>query len=65
MMSLVQDNLMNREGYTPYCGDEVCKPEHYTQRTKFDGEQFTCKCGWRSRFSKEFIQKYKEKWNLE
>ena len=66
-MSIVRDNILNVKGYTPYCGDELCKPRaiHSPERwprTKFDGKQFNClKCGWKSEFDKEFIEIYKEK----
>lgn len=54
-------SLMERQGYSPYCGAERCR---YTwPRTTFDGEQFNCKCGWRSGFDPEFIAQYKEKWH--
>ena len=68
-MSIVRDNLMTRQGYSPYCGDELCKPRttyslERCPRTKFDGEQFKCpKCGWKSEFDKEFIEGYKKHWN--
>lgn len=60
--SIVRSNLMEREGYEPYCGFHtegfVCM-----QRAKFDGEQFKCaSCGWRSSYESEFIQQYKAKW---
>lgn len=71
-MSIVRDNLMERKGYSPYCGDELCKPREYYPlkgekwpRTVFDGEQFNCpKCRWRSEFDEGFIKEYKEKWKL-
>lgn len=60
-MSVVRDNLMNEQGYSPYCG-AMCK---YMPRTYFDGEQFVCPdCGWRSEFPADFIAAYKKKWNL-
>ena len=62
-MSIVRDNLMSRPGYTPYCG----AAEHCMfgmPRTRFDGEQFVCRCGWRSSFEPEFIAEYKKKWRL-
>ncbi len=59
-MSIVRENLMNKPGYTPYCGNERC-PD--MPRTRFDGEQFVCPCcGWRSSFEEEFIDAYKAKW---
>ena len=41
-------------------------PTHCSNpRTKFNGEQFICReCGWVSEFPKEFIDKYKLKWNI-
>lgn len=61
-MSTVRDNLMNEKGYSPYCGSENCI--HLWPRTTFDGEQFRCRCGWRSQFEPEFILQYKIKWGL-
>ena len=69
-MSTVRDNLMNEEGYTPYCGSELCAPRtrfspERWPRTKFNGEQFICpKCGWTSNFESAFIVEYKKKWNI-
>lgn len=60
-MSIVRENLMNREGYTPYCGAMDCR--FNMPRTRFDGQQFRCACGWRSGFEVEFIDEYKKKWN--
>lgn len=58
-MSIIRENLMTIEGYTPYCGD-LCST---MPRTKFNGTQFYCpNCNWRSSFPEEFIQKYKTKW---
>jgi hypothetical protein len=56
-MSIVRENLLSRPGYTPYCGSENCVLR--MPRTFFDGEQFKCRCGWRSRFEAEFIGQYK------
>lgn len=62
MSSIVRRNLMNRKGYSPYCGNSNCRE---MPRTSFNGEQFTCSCcGWTSGFDKKFIQKYKEKWAM-
>jgi hypothetical protein len=67
--SIVRENLMTREGYTGYCGDELCKPRTPKSpdrwpRTVFNGKQFTCpKCGWVSQFPEEFINRYKAKWH--
>lgn len=61
-MSLVRDNLMCQEGYSPYCGSETCK---VMPRTKFNGEQFKCPCcTWVSQFDEAFITEYKAKWNI-
>ena len=58
-MSIVRDNIMNREGYTPYCGGECSR----MPRTKFVEGQFECPdCGWRSSFEREFIAAYLKRW---
>ncbi len=57
---IIRDNLMNQSGYSPYCGDPNCRAG--MTRTKFNGEQFTCRCGWVSVFPAEFIAQYKQKW---
>lgn len=59
-MSIVRDNLMERPGYTPYCGSEKCP--YGMPRTRFVNRQFQCSCGWRSGFEPEFIVKYEAKW---
>lgn len=59
-MSLIRDNLMTREGYTPYCGNDSCS--HGTPRTHYIQKQFQCGCGWRSGFDIEFIRQYETKW---
>jgi hypothetical protein len=59
-MSIVRDNLMNQQGYTPYCGNEDCRL--HMPRTRFNGRQFVCGCGWESDFPADFIAGYKEKW---
>jgi hypothetical protein len=59
-MSIVRDNLMTREGYTPYCGDPDCFLR--MPRTTFKRGQFECRCGWRSGFDPDFIAKYEAKW---
>ena len=59
-MSIVRENIMNREGYTPYCGDMNCK--NHMPRTRFVSGQFQCSCGWRSGFEPEFIEAYLAKW---
>lgn len=57
-MNIVRDNLLNRPGYTPYCGARSCY--FHWPRTSFNGEQFQCKCGWKSGFEAEFIEQYKD-----
>jgi hypothetical protein len=61
--SLVRQNLMDREGYSPYCGDNKCC--YRWPRTRFKDGQFVCDCGWRSRFPEDFISRYKAKWGKE
>lgn len=55
-MSIVRRNLMERPGYTPYCGSENCRLG--MPRTHFNGKQFACGCGWQSGFEPEFISEY-------
>lgn len=59
-LSLIQNNLMTQAGYSPYCGAERCL--YSWPRTRFNGEQFVCRCGWKSNFEMKFIQEYKAKW---
>lgn len=67
--SIVRENLMNREGYSGYCGDEQCKP-HGRYKTRWPRtiwnsklEQWVCpQCGWVSQYPKDFIARYKKKW---
>lgn len=59
-MSIVRDNLMNERGYTPYCGAEDCYL--HWPRTRFNGQQFACRCGFETTFEPEFIAAYKAKW---
>jgi hypothetical protein len=61
VVSIVRNNLMTREGYSPYCGGHM--PAWQSPRTRFDGQQFACNCGWRSSFEPEFIAEYKAKWS--
>lgn len=56
-MSVVCNNLLTQLGYVPYCGAEPCS--YRWPRTKFNGKQFECKCGWQSQFEPEFIEQYK------
>lgn len=62
-LSVVRENLMTKEGYSPYCGLDAKCPYRWP-RTKFNGKQFVCACGWKSDFPEDFINRYKEKWNL-
>ncbi|KUY28049.1 hypothetical protein [Elizabethkingia ursingii] len=62
-LSIVRENLMTKEGYSPYCGLDAKCPYRWP-RTKFNGKQFVCDCGWKSDFPEDFINRYKEKWNL-
>jgi len=65
-MSIVRKNLMNQQGYAPYCGGAMDPKSNCPMpRTRWDGEQFKCSCGWRSEFPADFIAEYKAKWNLE
>lgn len=59
-MSVVRENLMNEPGYTPYCGNGKCPA--LMPRTRFDGDQFKCACGYRTQFPADFIAEYKAKW---
>lgn len=55
-MSIVRENMMQRKGYTPYCGNDKCKT---IPRTRFNGKQFVCQhCGWKSQFEQDFIAAY-------
>lgn len=62
-MSLIRDNLMTREGYSPYCGSPTCK--YHWPRTHFIRGQFRCACGWASEFDEAFIKQYKQKRGLQ
>ena len=65
--STVRRNLMEQEGYSPYCGN--MKPARQfdgcsNPRTYWNGEQFQCpECGWTSCFPDDFIDRYKTKWH--
>jgi hypothetical protein len=61
-MSIVRDNLMTQDGYTPYCGNLTCS--HQMPRSVWNGKQFECACGWVSEFPKDFIDEYKNRWAL-
>lgn len=61
-MTIVRENLLNIKYYSPYCGNTNCPK---TPRTEFNGFQFYCDyCGWKSKFPKDFIKQYKERWGL-
>jgi hypothetical protein len=61
--SIVRENLMEREGYKPYCGNLHCFFNN--PRTKWDNDKdrFYCGCGWVSEFPEDFITRYKNKWH--
>jgi hypothetical protein len=66
--TIVRQNLMTREGYTGYCGNNISRSEKGgcdNPRTKFNGQQFECPhCKWVSQFPEDFITRYKQLWNL-
>ena len=68
-LSIVRSNLMNEANYTCYCGNSYIEQKKKgcdMLRTKWIPElnQFRCpKCGWVSQYPKEFIDRYKAKWN--
>jgi hypothetical protein len=66
--SIVRENLMTREGYTPYCCNSISRSKKGgcdNPRTKFNGEQFVCPhCGFKTDFPEDFIKRYKAVWNL-
>ena len=60
-MSIIRDNLMTQQNYSPYCGNAGARCS--MPRTVFNGKQFKCKeCGWTSSFDERFIDEYKRKW---
>jgi hypothetical protein len=60
---IVRKNLLEREGYSPYCGSDSCTGRW--PRTIFTGEQFRCPvCEWVSRFPSDFITEYKYTWGI-
>ncbi len=69
-LTIVRRNLMSIQGYTGYCGDELCLPRTDSSperwpRTKWIPElsQFVCpKCGWVSEYPEDFIKRYIAKW---
>ena len=59
-MSVIKENLMSRKGYTPYCGDLLCR---LMPRTVIIDGQFYCPaCAWESDFDEKFIEEYLAKW---
>ena len=60
-ITIVRENLMTKEGYTPYCGKScLTMPRTYWDKNK---NQFVCpNCGWVSSFPNDFIESYKTKW---
>jgi len=58
-MSIVRQNLLTQKDYTPYCGNNHCSV--LMPRSRFNGHQFECVCGWKSSFEPEFIEQYKKK----
>jgi hypothetical protein len=60
--TVVRNNLMTREGYTPYCGDYNCMKGMPRTKWNKEKEQFVCSCGWTSNIAPDFIQRYKERW---
>lgn len=62
-LTIVRTNLMEREGYSGYCGNPHCSR---SPRTMWNGQigQFVCPdCGWVSQYPAEFIRRYRAKWN--
>ena len=66
----VRENLMSQLGYTPYCGNPICRHEPRgcsNPRTVWGKllDQFICpECGWISAFPEDFIKRYKEQWGI-
>ena len=52
--SIVRNNLMKRPGYAPYCGETRC-----FSRTRWNGAQFRCGCGYRTEFPETFLALYR------
>ncbi|MFA5298524.1 MAG: hypothetical protein WC389_10010 [Lutibacter sp.] len=69
LRNIVRTNLMNEAGYSGYCGnswEEQKKKGCDMPRTKWIPElnQFRCpKCGWVSQYPKDFIERYKKRWD--
>ena len=59
-LSIVRSNLLEQEGYSPYCGDPGCS--RGMPRTHWNGKQFECGCGFETSFDPEFIAVYKRVW---
>ncbi len=59
--NIVRENLMDSAFYSPYCGDYNCRAG--MPRTKWNGSQFECSCGFVTEFPANFIRKYKQKWS--
>lgn len=68
-LTIVRENLMNEEGYSGYCGNNISRYKVggcSNPRTKWNPllNQFVCsECGWTSQYPNDFINRYKEKWN--
>lgn len=68
-ISIVRENLMTIPHYTGFCGNQLprnTKGGCSNPRTSWNKhlEQFKCsECGWVSQYPKEFIDRYKLKWN--
>ena len=57
-VSIVRENLMEDPAYRPYTGCE------HMNRTRFNGKQFDCSCGWHTTYEPEFIEAWKAKHGL-
>jgi len=63
-LTIVRENLMAREGYSPYCGAGIhCSLNMPRTRWNPNENQFACRCGWKSELPSDFIERYKQKWN--
>ncbi len=54
----LEKTLLTHKCESPPCEAKDCR--FSWPRTAFDGEQFKCLCGWRTNYSKEFIEKWKK-----
>ncbi|PMQ10340.1 hypothetical protein PseAD21_16990 [Pseudomonas sp. AD21] len=61
-MSHIEQNLLTKPGYSPYCGADACM---VWARTRWNGSQFQCQCGWTTWLCADFIAAYKAKWKPE